>query len=67
MPEEVVDLERAVRAEVGDRDPLVLALALRLVRLSASSGPAAVQATRSLGELLAQRRDAPSVRITRRT
>ena len=59
LPPEVEELERAVRAELGEADPLMLALALRLVRLSAGSGPAAVQAVRALGELMAQHRDAP--------
>src|SRR5262245_61764148 len=54
---EIEELERAVRVELGEADPLLLALALRLVRLSAGIGPTAVQALRSLGELLAQHRD----------
>jgi hypothetical protein len=56
MPDEVVRLEAAVRAELGEHDPLLLALATRLVRLSAGSGPAAVAALKSLGELVAQLR-----------
>jgi hypothetical protein len=56
MPEEVVQLERAVRAELGEHDPLLLGLGLRLVRLSAGSGPAAVNAVKALGELIAAQR-----------
>ena len=69
LPVETAELETAVRAELGEDDPLVLALALRLVRLASGSGPAAVQAVRALGELLAAHRDAPpapSARITKR-
>jgi hypothetical protein len=56
MPEEVVQLEAAVRAELGEHDPLLLGLGLRLVRLSAGSGPAAVNAVKALGELMAAQR-----------
>jgi hypothetical protein len=56
MPAEVVQLEKAVRAELGEHDPLLLALATRLVRLTAGTGPAAVQAVKSLAELVAVQR-----------
>jgi hypothetical protein len=56
MPEEVVALEKAVRAELGEHDPLLLALATRLVRLTAGTGPAAVQAVKALAELVAVQR-----------
>src|SRR5262245_30488638 len=69
LPLETAELETAVRDELGEDDPLVLALALRLTQLAAGSGPAAVQAVRALGELLAQHRTAPltpGARITKR-
>jgi hypothetical protein len=57
MPAEVEELERAVRDEFPANDPLSRALALRLVRLAGGSGPAAVAALKSLGELVAAQRD----------
>jgi hypothetical protein len=56
LPEEVVQLEKAVRAELGTSDPLLLNLGLRLVTLSAGSGPAAVSALKSLAELVSAQR-----------
>jgi hypothetical protein len=56
LPEEVVQLEKAVRAELGTSDPLLLNLGLRLVTLSAGSGPAAVSALKSLAELVSVQR-----------
>jgi hypothetical protein len=49
-------LSAAVAEEFPDSDPLSRALALRLVELSAGRGPAAVQALRALGELVAAQR-----------
>jgi hypothetical protein len=50
-------LAEAVEAEFPADDPLSRALALRLVELSGGRGPAAVQALRALGELVAYQRD----------
>jgi hypothetical protein len=50
-------LVAAVLQEFPESDPLSRALALRLVDLSAGRGPAAVQALRALGELVAAQRD----------
>ena len=50
-------LVAAVEAEFPEDDPLSRALALRLVDLSGGRGPAAVQALRALGELVAYQRD----------
>jgi hypothetical protein len=50
-------LVEAVEAEFSEDDPLSRALALRLVDLSGGRGPAAVQALRALGELVAFQRD----------
>jgi hypothetical protein len=57
LPPDVQELVDALDKELVDADPTVRALALRLARLSAGTGPAAVSALRGLGELLeAQRR-----------
>jgi hypothetical protein len=53
---DVDQLAQAVEVEFSGDDELSRALALRLVKLSAGSGPAAVQALRALGELVAQQR-----------
>jgi ATP/maltotriose-dependent transcriptional regulator MalT len=50
-------LAAAVEAEFSEEDALSRALALRLVELSGGRGPAAVQALRALGELVAYQRD----------
>jgi hypothetical protein len=50
-------LREAVITEFPDHDALSQALALRLVELSEGRGPAAVQALRALGELVAYQRD----------
>ena len=50
-------LAAAVLEEFPEHDALSRALALRLVELSEGRGPAAVQALRSLGELVAAQRD----------
>jgi ATP/maltotriose-dependent transcriptional regulator MalT len=50
-------LAEAVLAEFPEHDALSRALALRLVELSEGRGPAAVQALRALGELVAAQRD----------
>jgi hypothetical protein len=64
LPDEVVELLEALDGELDAGDRTVRALAFRLARLSASSGPAAVQALRALGELVAAQRgrDVPQVR-----
>jgi hypothetical protein len=49
----------AVEQEFPTSDELSRALAARLVELSDGRGPAAVQALRALGELVAYQRDAP--------
>jgi hypothetical protein len=49
-------LMAAVREEFPSTDPLSRALAERMVELSAGKGPAAVQALRALGELVASQR-----------
>jgi hypothetical protein len=56
LPADVQALVEALEAELEGSDPTVRALALRLARLSAGTGPAAVSALRGLGELLAQQR-----------
>jgi hypothetical protein len=56
LPADVVELVEALEAELAGADPTVRALALRLARLSAGTGPAAVSALRGLGELLAAQR-----------
>jgi hypothetical protein len=53
LPADVQDLLVALEAELDGSDPTVRAMALRLARLSAGTGPAAVSALRGLGELLA--------------
>ena len=53
-------LATAVAEEFPESDLLSRALALRLVDLSAGRGPAAVQALRALGELVAYQRDGRS-------
>ena len=50
-------LAAAVVEEFPEHDTLSRALALRLVELSEGRGPAAVQALRALGELVAYQRD----------
>jgi hypothetical protein len=50
-------LAAAVAEEFPSSDPTIRALALRLVELSEGRGPAAVQALRALGELVAAQRD----------
>jgi hypothetical protein len=50
-------LAAAVAEEFPESDALSRALALRLVELSEGRGPAAVQALRALGELVAAQRD----------
>jgi hypothetical protein len=50
-------LAAAVLEEFPESDALSRALALRLVELSEGRGPAAVQALRALGELVAAQRD----------
>ena len=50
-------LAAAVLEEFPEEDALSRALALRLVELSGGRGPAAVQALRALGELVAYQRD----------
>jgi hypothetical protein len=50
-------LMAAVRAEFPSDDLLSRALAERLVELSDGRGPAAVQALRALGELVAHQRE----------
>jgi hypothetical protein len=57
LPAEVVELLEALDAELNPDDRMVRALASRLARLSATSGPAAVQSLRALGELVAAQRD----------
>jgi hypothetical protein len=57
LPAEVVELLEALDGELDAGDRTVRALAFRLARLSAMSGPAAVQALRALGELVAAQRD----------
>jgi hypothetical protein len=57
LPAEVVDLLEALDGELDAGDRTVRALAFRLARLSASTGPAAVQSLRALGELVAAQRD----------
>jgi hypothetical protein len=57
LPAEVVELLEALDGELDAGDRTVRALAFRLARLSATSGPAAVQALRALGELVAAQRD----------
>jgi hypothetical protein len=47
----------AVREEFGTSDALSLALAERLVELSAGKGVAFVQAARALAEMVAAQRD----------
>jgi hypothetical protein len=56
LPADVVELLEALDAELDDGDRTVRALAFRLAKLSAGSGPAAVSALRALGELLAATR-----------
>jgi hypothetical protein len=53
LPADVQELVVALEAELDGADPTVRAMALRLARLSAGTGPAAVSALRGLGELLA--------------
>jgi len=50
-------LAAAVLEEFPESDPLSRAMALRMVELSEGRGPAAVQALRALGELVAYQRD----------
>jgi hypothetical protein len=50
-------LAAAVLEEFPSSDALSRAMASRLVELSAGKGPAAVQALRALGELVAYQRD----------
>ena len=50
-------LAAAVLEEFPEHDALSRTLALRLVELSEGRGPAAVQALRALGELVAAQRD----------
>jgi len=50
-------LMAAVREEFPESDPLSLALAERLVELSAGTGVASVQAARALAELVAFQRE----------
>jgi hypothetical protein len=57
LPAEVVELLEALDGELSPDDRTVRALAFRLARLSATSGPAAVQSLRALGELVASQRD----------
>lgn len=59
LPAEVVELLGALDAELDPGDRTVRSLAFRLARLSATTGPAAVQALRALGELVAAQRGAP--------
>jgi hypothetical protein len=54
---DVSDLEKAVREEFGEADPLSLALALRLVTLGGGPGVAGVNAVRALAELVAAQRE----------
>jgi hypothetical protein len=63
---EVLELIEALDVELDGSDRLVRALAFRLARLSAMSGPASVQALRALGELVASQRDARAVQQRRR-
>jgi hypothetical protein len=56
---DVGDLAAAVDAEFPSSDPLSRALARRLAALSSGHGPAAVQALRALGELVAAQRAPP--------
>jgi hypothetical protein len=56
LPDEVLELLEALDTELDADDRTVRALAFRLARLSATSGPAAVQALRALGELVAAQR-----------
>lgn len=55
--EATAKLAAAVVEEFPEDDALSRALALRLVDLSDGRGPAAVQALRALGELVAYQRD----------
>jgi hypothetical protein len=55
--EATAQLAEAVASEFPETDPLSRALALRLVELSDGRGPAAVQALRALGELVAYQRE----------
>jgi hypothetical protein len=57
LPAEVAELIGALDAELDANDRTVRALALRLAKLSAGSGPSSVQALRALGELVAAQRD----------
>lgn len=57
LPAEVVELLEALDGELDAGDRTVRSMAFRLARLSATSGPAAVQALRALGELVAAQRD----------
>jgi hypothetical protein len=52
LPPDVERLVEALEVELGDDDLAVKAMALRLARLSAGTGPASVSALRGLGELL---------------
>lgn len=54
---DVVELLAAVEEEFPPSDRLSRALAVRLAGLSGGKGPAAVQALRALGELVAAQRD----------
>lgn len=56
LPPEVEALLDALDAELPVDDPVVRAIGLRLARLSAGSGPAAVSALRALGELVSAQR-----------
>jgi hypothetical protein len=56
LPADVVELLESLDAELADGDRMVRALAFRLAKLSATSGPAAVSALRALGELVAAQR-----------
>lgn len=56
--ESTAKLLAAVREEFGTSDPLSLALAERLVELSAGKGVASVQAARALAEMVAAQREA---------
>jgi hypothetical protein len=58
LPPDVKALVAALDAELEGADPTVRALAMRLARLSAGTGPAAVSALRGLGELVASQRAA---------
>jgi hypothetical protein len=57
--EGIARLRAAVLEEFPESDPLSRAMALRLVDLAAGRGPAAVNAIRNLGELVAWQRNDP--------